>query len=260
MSRPTYLGGLGFTYKWNMGWMNDILQYVKTDPVYRKWDHRHLTFSMLYAFNENFILPFSHDEVVHGKGSMFGKVPGDPWQKAATLRGLYGFMYAHPGKKLMFMGAELGQRHEWNHDASLDWAALGDPRHAGLQRWVCDLNAVYRHEPSLHEVDFDGRGFSWIDCHDADHSVVSLLRKARDEADFSVAVVNFTPVPRPGYLVGVPDGGWYRELLNSDLAIYGGSNVGNGGGVRADGPPAHGFPVSLRVTLPPLGFLLLKRS
>ena len=260
VSRPTYEGGLGFTYKWNMGWMHDMLAYMREDPVHRRWHHGQITFSMLYAFTENFVLPFSHDEVVYGKRSMLEKMPGDAWQQHASLRALYGYLFAHPGKKLMFMGAELGQRHEWNHDASLDWGTLSDPRHTGLQRWVRDLNAVYRHEPSLYEVDFDGRGFSWIDCHDADHSVVSLLRKARDEADFSVAVVNFTPVPRPGYLVGVPDAGWYRELLNSDLAIYGGSNLGNNGGVRADGPPAHGFPASVRVMLPPLGFLLLKKG
>jgi len=260
VSRPTYEGGLGFTYKWNMGWMHDMLAYVREDPVHRRWHHGQITFSMLYAFTENFVLPFSHDEVVYGKKSMLEKMPGDVWQQHASLRALYGYLYAHPGKKLMFMGAEVGQRHEWNHDGSVDWAALDDPRHHGLQRWVRDLNLVYRAEASLHEVDFDGRGFSWIDCHDADHSVVSLLRKAKDEGDFTVAVVNFTPVPRPGYVVGVPGPGWYREVLNSDSGIYGGSNMGNGGGVPADGPPAHGFPVSVRVTLPPLGFLLLKRS
>jgi len=260
VSRPTYEGGLGFTYKWNMGWMHDMLAYMREDPVHRRWHHGQITFSMLYAFTENFVLPFSHDEVVYGKKSMLEKMPGDVWQQHASLRALYGYLYAHPGKKLMFMGAEVGQRPEWNHDGSVDWAVLGDPRHQGLQRWVRDLNAVYRAEASLHEVDFDGRGFSWIDCHDADHSVVSLLRKAKDEADFTVAVVNFTPVPRPGYVVGVPGPGWYREVLNSDSGIYGGSNMGNDGGVPADGPPAHGFPASIRVTLPPLGFLLLKRS
>ncbi len=202
VSRPTYEGGLGFTYKWNMGWMHDMLAYMREDPVHRRWHHGQITFSMLYAFTENFVLPFSHDEVVYGKKSMLEKMPGDVWQQHASLRALYGYLYAHPGKKLMFMGAEVGQRHEWNHDGSVDWAVLGDPRHQGLQRWVRDLNLVYRAEASLHEVDFDGRGFSWIDCHDADHSVVSLLRKAKDEGDFTVAVVNFTPVPRPGYVVG----------------------------------------------------------
>jgi 1,4-alpha-glucan branching enzyme len=260
VSRPTFDGGLGFTYKWNMGWMHDMLAYMKEDAVHRRWHHGQITFSMLYAFTENFVLPFSHDEVVYGKRSMLEKMPGDTWQKHASLRALYGYLFAHPGKKLMFMGTEFGQRREWNHDASLDWDLLGDPVHQGLQRWVRDLNLVYRHEPSLHQVDFDGRGFSWIDCHDADNSVVSLLRRARDGADFSVAVVNFTPVPRTGYVVGMPAPGSYREVLNSDAGIYGGSGAGNGGTVAADGPPAHGFDVSVRLTLPPLGFLLLKRN
>jgi 1,4-alpha-glucan branching enzyme len=215
---------------------------------------------MLYAFTENFVLPFSHDEVVYGKRSMLEKMPGDAWQQHASLRVLYGYFFAHPGKKLMFMGAEFGQRHEWNHDASLDWDALAEPLNQGLQRWVRDLNAAYRHEASLHQVDFDRDGFDWIDCHDADHSVVSLVRRARDGADFTVAVANFTPVPRSGYVVGVPDGGWYREILNSDGASYGGSNMGNAGGVAADGPAAHGFLQSIRLTVPPLGFVLLKRS
>ena len=258
VSRPTWLGGLGFTYKWNMGWMNDILQYVKVDPVYRKWDHRHLTFSMLYAFNENFILPFSHDEVVYGKGSMFGKVPGDDWQKAATLRALYGFMYAHPGKKLMFMGDEFGQVNEWNHDASLDWHVLGQPLHAGLQRFVQDLNRTYAAERALHEVDFDGSGFRWIDCNDSENSVVSLVRHAKGGDEFVVAVFNFTPVPREKYRVGVPLAGNYMELLNSDADFYGGGNVGNGGSVASESVAAHGFDHSLSLRLPPLGCLLLK--
>jgi 1,4-alpha-glucan branching enzyme len=258
VSRPTYLGGLGFTYKWNMGWMNDILQYTTRDPVYRKWDHRHLTFSMLYAFNENFILPFSHDEVVHGKGSMFGKVPGDDWQKAATLRALYGYMYAHPGKKLMFMGAEFGQRQEWNHDDGLDWTLLNRPLHAGLQHFVRDLNSVYGAEPALHEVDFDPPGFQWIDCNDSENSVVSLVRRAKDSNEFVVAVLNFTPVPRDGYRIGVPEAGVYSELVNSDAELYGGGNVGNGGSVESEPVKAHGYEQSLTLTLPPLGFLLLK--
>jgi len=198
--------------------------------------------------------------VVYGKRSMLEKMPGDPWQQHASLRALYGYLFAHPGKKLMFMGSEFGQRSEWNHDTSLDWSHLGDPRHQGLQRWVRDLNLVYRHEPSLHQVDFDGGGFQWIDCHDADNSVISLLRRGRDAGDVTVAVLNFTPVPRPQYVVGVPDPGSYRELLNSDLEVYGGSGVGNGAHVHTDGPPAHGFNVSLRLTVPPLGFLLLKKS
>ena len=258
VSRPTWLGGLGFTYKWNMGWMNDILQYVKVDPVHRKWDHRHLTFSMLYAFNENFILPFSHDEVVHGKGSMFAKVPGDDWQKAATLRTLYGYMYAHPGKKLTFMGGEFGQRSEWNHDHSIDWHLLAQPLHAGLQRFVRDLNRTYATERALHEVDFEGYGFRWIDCNDSDNSVVSLIRTAKDARQSVIAVINFTPVVREPYRIGVPDAGVYAELINSDAEIYGGGNVGNGGSVATEPIARHGFDQSLSLRLPPLGFLLLK--
>jgi 1,4-alpha-glucan branching enzyme len=260
VSRPTYLGGLGFTYKWNMGWMNDILEYIRKDAVYRRWDHSHLTFSLIYAFTENFILPFSHDEVVHGKGSMLRKVPGDSWQKAATLRALYGFMYAHPGKKLMFMGCEFGQDREWNHDQSLDWHVLDVPLHAGLRRFVQDLNRTYAVEPALHEVDFEPHGFQWIDCNDNENSVVSLIRRARDGRDFLVALLNFTPVPRDGYRIGVPAAGAYTELLNSDAEIYGGGNVGNGGVVFSEPIAAHGHPDSLRLNLPPLGFLLLKPS
>ncbi len=258
VSRPTYVGGLGFTYKWNMGWMNDILEYVKKDPVHRRWDHRHLTFSLLYAFTENFILPFSHDEVVHGKGSMFRKVPGDAWQKAATLRALYGFMYAHPGKKLMFMGLEFGQDREWDHDHSLDWHLLDQPLHAGLRRFVQDLNRAYVHEPALHEVDFDYTGFQWIDCNDNENSVVSFIRRPREGPDFVVAIVNFTPVPRDGYRIGVPAAGAYTELINSDGEAYGGGNLGNRGVVFTEPIAAHGHSDSLRLNLPPLGFLLLK--
>ena len=258
VSRPTYVGGLGFTYKWNMGWMNDILEYVGKDSVYRRWEHRHLTFSLLYAFSENFILPFSHDEVVHGKGSMFGKIPGDDWQKAATLRTLYGFMYAHPGKKLMFMGCEFGQGREWNYDQSLDWHALDYPLHQGVRLFVQDLNRIYRSEPALFEQDFDFAGFQWIDCNDSENSVVSFVRRAKDAADYVVAIVNFTPVPRAGYIVGVPSSGAYVELVNSDGDMYGGSNVGNGGAIFTEPIQAHGYEQSLRLTLPPLGFLLLK--
>jgi 1,4-alpha-glucan branching enzyme len=258
VSRPIYVGGLGFTYKWNMGWMNDILEYVRLNPIHRRWHHQHLTFALIYAFSENFILPFSHDEVVHGKGSMFAKIPGDDWQKAATLRTLYGFMYAHPGKKLMFMGCEFGQRREWNYDESLDWHLLEDPLHKGLRRFVQDLNWVYGAEPALHEVDFEPAGFQWIDCNDSDNSVVSFIRRARDRNDLVVAIVNFTPVPRDGYRIGVPFGGEYRELLNSDSEIYGGSNRGNSGAVMTEPVEAHGHAASLRLNLPPLGFLLLK--
>ncbi|HUL72846.1 MAG TPA: 1,4-alpha-glucan branching protein GlgB [Vicinamibacterales bacterium] len=260
VSRPTWVGGLGFTFKWNMGWMNDILTYVSKDPLYRRWEHRHLTFSMLYAWNENFVLPFSHDEVVHGKGSMIGKAPGDAWQKAATLRVLYSFMYAHPGKKLLFMGGEFGQWHEWNHDASLDWHLLGHPLHAGLQRFVEDLNRLYAAEPALHEIDFDPSGFEWIDCNDYESSVISLMRHGRAEGDRVVVVLNWTPLVRAGYRVGVPEPGYYKELLNSDAEYYAGSNVGNKGGLFADAVAAHGHVQSLNLTLPPLGALFLKRD
>ncbi|MEO7272759.1 MAG: 1,4-alpha-glucan branching protein GlgB [Vicinamibacterales bacterium] len=258
VSRPTYLGGLGFTYKWNMGWMNDILQYVTRDAIYRRYDHHHLTFSLLYAFSENFVLPFSHDEVVHGKGSMFGKIPGDDWQKAATLRALLGFMYAHPGKKLMFMGTEFGQGREWDHDHSLDWHLLEQPLHAGISRFVTDLNRIYRAEPSLYQVDFDGAGFSWIDCTDSENSVVSLIRRGREGSAPVIAILNFTPVHRDGYVIGVPQAGAYRELLNSDAEVYGGGNIGNGGTVATEANAAHGYPQSLRLTLPALSCLLLK--
>jgi 1,4-alpha-glucan branching enzyme len=259
VSRPTYVGGLGFTYKWNMGWMHDILQFAREDPVHRRWHHGQITFSMLYAFTENFVLPFSHDEVVHGKRAMLDKMPGDLWQKHANLRALYGYMYAHPGKKLLFMGGEFGQWREWNVEASLDWHLLDDPLHQGLRRWVQDLNHTYQREASLHQVDFEPAGFSWIDCNDNENSVISLMRRARDPHDFTVMLANFTPVPRPAYRIGVPEGGWYRELLNSDGAMYGGSNVGNGGGVTADDQPSHGFDHSICVTVPPLGFVLFKK-
>jgi 1,4-alpha-glucan branching enzyme len=258
VSRPTYVGGLGFTYKWNMGWMNDILEYIRQDPVFRRYHHRDITFSLLYAFSENFILPFSHDEVVHGKGSMFGKVPGDDWQKAATLRALYGYMYAHPGKKLMFMGDEFGQGREWNYDRSLDWHLLDDPLHGGLRRFVQDLNRVYNTEPALHELDFDPAGFQWIDANDNENSVASFIRRSRDGRSTVVAIVNFTPVPRDGYRIGVPLGGAYVELVNSDSEAYGGSNLGNGGVVFAEDIASHGHQYSLRLKLPPLGVLLLK--
>ncbi len=241
VSKPVYVGGLGFSYKWNMGWMHDILEYIKEDPVHRRWHHNQITFSMLYAFTENFVLPFSHDEVVHGKRSMLDKMPGDLWQKHATLRALYGYMFAHPGKKLMFMGCEFGQWREWNHDTSLDWHLLQYPEHEGLRRWIQDLNHTYQHESSLHEVDFEPAGFSWIDCCDNENSVISMVRRARSPEDFTVIVTNFTPVPRVNYRIGVPEGGFYRELLNSDSARYGGSNMGNAGGVHADARPMHGL-------------------
>jgi 1,4-alpha-glucan branching enzyme len=215
---------------------------------------------MLYAFSENFVLPFSHDEVVYGKRAMVDKIPGDRWQKHATLRALYGFMFGHPGKKLLFMGDEIGQWREWDHDGSVDWHLLDQADHAGLQRWVRDLNAAYQREPSLHQVDFDGAGFSWIDCQDHDTCVFSFLRRARDPQDFTVAVVNFTPVPRPHSRLGVPESGWYREVLNSDAEIYGGSNTGNRGGVPTEAIACHGLPFSIDVVVPPLGFVLFKRD
>jgi 1,4-alpha-glucan branching enzyme len=258
VSRPVHLGGLGFTYKWNMGWMHDILEYIHEDPVHRRWHHNRVTFSMLYAFTENFILPFSHDEVVHGKRAMLDKIPGDTWQKYATLRTLYGYMYGHPGKKLMFMGGEFGQWREWNHDRSLDWHLLDDPSHEALRRWVQDLNAMYRAEPALYQRDFDHEGFRWIDCNDNENSVVSIVRYAHDRRDCLVMIFNFTPVPRGGYRIGVPAAGRYRELLNSDATLYGGSNVGNGGSVDSEPVPSHGFEQSLTLMAPPLGCLMLK--
>jgi 1,4-alpha-glucan branching enzyme len=259
VSRPVYVGGLGFSYKWNMGWMHDMLEYIKQDPVHRRWHHNQVTFSMLYAFTENFVLPFSHDEVVHGKRAMLDKMPGDVWQKHANLRALYGYMFTHPGKKLMFMGAEIGQWSEWNYDSSLEWHLLQYAEHQGLRRWVQDLNHTYQHEPSLHEVDFDYAGFQWIDCCDNENSVMSFIRRASHPDDYTVIVTNFTPVPRLDYRIGVPDGGWYRELLNSDSARYSGGNMGNGGGVLAEHRPMHGFEHSMSITVPPLGFVLFKR-
>jgi 1,4-alpha-glucan branching enzyme len=260
VSRPTWVGGLGFTFKWNMGWMHDILTYAEKDPIYRRWEHQHLTFSMLYAWNENFILPFSHDEVVHGKGSMIGKMPGDAWQKAANLRALYAYMYAHPGKKLMFMGGEFGQWREWNHDRSLDWHLLDDPRHAGLKRFVAELNAFYAREPALFERDFDAGGFEWIDCNDHESSVISLIRRGHEPDEWIIGVFNWTPIVRDSYRIGVPEAGFYQELFNSDAWPYGGSNVGNQGGRETEPAPAHGHPFSLNLTLPPLGGVFLKRA
>jgi len=259
VSRPAHVGGLGFTYKWNMGWMHDILEYVRQDPIHRRWHHALVTFSMIYAYTENFILPFSHDEVVHGKRALIDKIPGDAWQKYATLRTLYGYMYGHPGKKLLFMGGEFGQWREWSHDRSLDWHLVDDPPHAGLKRYVQDLNWHYRAEPALYEADFEPAGFRWIDCNDNENSVVSILRYASDRRDFLVMIFNFTPVPRAQYRIGVPEPGDYFELLNSDSSTYGGSNVGNGGSARTEPVAAHGFDQSLRLMIPPLGCLFLKK-
>jgi len=258
VSRPTYVGGLGFGMKWDMGWMHDTLYYFEREPVHRKFHHANLTFRMLYAFGENFMLPLSHDEVVHGKGSLLSKMPGDEWQKFANLRLLYGWMYAQPGKKLLFMGGEFGQGREWDVEQSLDWHLLDYPMHGGLRLWVGDLNRILREEKSLHELDFDPAGFSWIDVTDADHSVVSLIRRSATPGDMLVAVFNFTPVPRYNYQIGIPSAGRWREVLNSDAPLYGGSGQGNLGGVEAVPVSMHGHMHSITLTLPPLGALFLK--
>jgi 1,4-alpha-glucan branching enzyme len=258
VSRPTYDGGLGFSLKWNMGWMNDTLRYFHKDPIHRRFHHNELTFSMIYAFTENFTLPLSHDEVVHGKGSLLGQMPGDLWQKFANLRLLYSYMWTHPGKKLLYMGNDIGQWNEWNHDESLQWHLLQWESHSGLQRMVSDLNHLYQREPALYEVDFEGAGFEWIDCMSADNSVLAFVRKAKDPSDFLVVCCNFTPVPRPAYRMGVPQKGWYQEVFNSDSEYYGGSNVGNFPGYEADNIKAQGREHSIPVNLPPLGIAVFK--
>ena len=257
VSRPLYLGGLGFGLKWDMGWMHDSLAYMSEDPIYRKYHHQKITFRMMYAWSENYVLPLSHDEVVHGKGSLLGKMPGDAWQQLANLRLLLGWQYAQPGKKLLFMGGELGQWREWSHDRSLDWHLLEQAGHAGLQRLVGDLNALYREQPALHELDCQPAGFEWVDCNDADKSVLTFLRKPRDAGRVCLVACNFTPEPRPNYRVGVPRGGRWEERLNSDSARYGGAEWGNLGGVEAAPVRAHGRPFSLNLTLPPLAILFL---
>src|SRR5687768_517895 len=257
VSRPVYAGGLGFGLKWDMGWMHDTLKYFANDPVYRKFHHNNVTFRMLYAFHENFVLPLSHDEVVYGKGSLLNKMPGDDWQRFANLRLLLGYMYAQPGKKLLFMGGEIAQWSEWRHDGSLDWQILQSPLHAGVQKWVSDLNALYRSAPGLHELDSDAAGFEWIDCNDADGSVVSLMRKGRGDESELVVVCNFTPVPRQNYRVGVPRDGLWKERLNSDARDYGGSGAGNMGAVEASPLAYHGRHFSLSLSLPPLSILFL---
>lgn len=258
VSRPSYAGGLGFGMKWNMGWMHDTLDYFSKESIHRKYHQNQLTFSIWYAFYENFVLPLSHDEVVYGKGSLLNKMPGDDWQKFANLRLLFGYMFGHPGKKLLFMGGEFGQWDEWYHEKSLDWNLLEYPPHQGMQQWVRDLNRFYRGEPAMHEVDFENQGFQWIDFRDADSSVLSWLRKGRSTKDIVVAAANFTPVPREGYLTGVPRGGFWREMLNSDSEIYGGGGLGNAGGLEAEPVPCHGRPWSLSMVLPPLGMVFLK--
>jgi 1,4-alpha-glucan branching enzyme len=257
VSRPVHLGGLGFGYKWNMGWMHDSLAYISRPPIYRKYHHDQLTLSLTYAFAENFVLPISHDEVVHGKGSLLGRMPGDRWQKFANLRAYLALMYTHPGKKLLFMGCEFAQEGEWTHEASLDWHLLADPLHAGTQRLVRDLNRLYREVTALHQRDCEPAGFEWIDCTDWEKSIICLLRKGRVPGDIAVVACNFTPVIREGYRVGVPLGGLYAESINTDSELYGGSNIGNAGAVMADAVPCHGRPYSLNLILPPLATLVL---
>jgi 1,4-alpha-glucan branching enzyme len=260
VSRPAYIGGLGFTFKWNMGWMHDTLEYIRFNPIFRRYHHNKMTFSMMYAFTENFVLALSHDEVVHGKGSLMGKVAGDWWQKFATLRLLLGYMATHPGKKLLFMGQEFGQWNEWWEARGLDWYLLDLPTHRGVQAFARDANHFYQREPSLWQRDFDSEGFLWIDANDAENSVYSYIRFADDRADFTIAILNFTPVVRHHYRIGVPVAGTYREALNSDSAYYGGSNVGNGGrDLHSEPQRWHQFDNSLTLTLPPLGALVLKR-
>ena len=259
VSRPTYAGGLGFHYKWNMGWMNDTLAYMARDPVHRKHHHGEMTFSLVYAFNENFVLPISHDEVVHGKGSLLNKMPGDTWQKFANLRAYYGFMFGHPGKKLLFMGCEFGQEREWNHDQSLDWHLLDNPLHAGVQRLMRDLNHLYKETPALYEQDFVPAGFEWIEHNDAERSVISFIRLGHDDKTYLVVVSNFTPVAQKGYRLGVPQAGSYRERLNTDSAHYGGSNVGTPlGTATAQLIGWHGKSHSVLLDLPPLATVMLE--
>ncbi|MPZ42722.1 MAG: 1,4-alpha-glucan branching protein GlgB [Betaproteobacteria bacterium] len=256
VSRPVYTGGLGFGLKWNMGWMHDTLDYMAIDPLYRSYHHHRLTFSLVYAFHENFVLPLSHDEVVYGKRALLEKMPGDEWQKFANLRLLFGYMWTHPGKKLLFMGAEIGERREWSHDGSIDWHLLDYAPHAELQTWMSDLNALYRAQPALHQRDFDGSGFAWIDCNDAHTSVISYMRYGGENTKPMLVVCNLTPVPQHNYIVGVPFAGYWRELLNSDAPRYGGSGMGNLGGMETSPVPAHGHLRSLTLTLPPLAALI----
>jgi 1,4-alpha-glucan branching enzyme len=258
VSRPTYIGGLGFMFKWNMGWMHDTLAYMSLDPIFRRYHQGQITFSMLYAFNENFILSLSHDEVVHGKGSLLNKMSGDGLQRFDSLRLLFGYQYTHPGKKLNFMGQEIGQWREWSETREIDWHLLEHDPHKKLQNWFRDLNRVYQEEPALYENDFDSQGFRWIEANDADNSTISYLRFANDRNEFVVVLCNFTPVARGGYRIGVPEAGFYREVLNSDAEMYGGSNAGNYGGVHSEAIESHGFDNSISITMPPLGMVLFK--
>ncbi|RMG36567.1 MAG: 1,4-alpha-glucan branching enzyme, partial [Planctomycetota bacterium] len=257
VSRPVYAGGLGFTMKWDMGWMNDTLRYFRRDPVHRKYHHNELTFRQMYAYSENFVLPLSHDEVVHGKRSLLEQMPGDVWQKFANLRLLYGYQLTLPGKQLLFMGNEIGQWREWNHDGEIDWYLLQEPLHSGLKRFVTDLNRLYRQRPALYERDFDPDGFHWIDCDNAEYSLLAFFRTAAEQPPL-VVIANFTPVPHEAVRFGVPVSGTYRELINSDSELYGGSNWGNAGGVTSEDVPAHGLPHSIVVRVPPLGMLIFE--
>jgi 1,4-alpha-glucan branching enzyme len=261
VTKPIETGGLGFGMKWNMGWMHDTLEYFTKECIHRKYHQGSLTFSAVYAFSENFVLPLSHDEVVHGKGSLYNKMPGDPWQKLANLRLLFGYMYTHPGKKLLFMGGEFAQHAEWTHEHSLDWHLMGNPQHAAVQAWIRDLNHLYRNEPALYETDFNGHGFEWIDYHDADNSVITYLRKNKAGNVLLAVACNFTPVPRGNYRMGVPVGGFWKEILNSDATCYGGSGQGNMGGVEASPASFYGrFDHTLSVTLPPLGVVVFRKD
>ncbi|MGF7184022.1 1,4-alpha-glucan branching enzyme [Desulfitispora alkaliphila] len=259
VSKPTYMGGLGFNYKWNMGWMNDMLSYMEKDPIYRKWHHNQITFSFMYAFSENYILPLSHDEVVHGKKSLLDKMPGDYWQKFANLRAFYGYMMAHPGKKLLFMGGEFGQFIEWKYDSSLDWHLLDYDKHQKMHHFVRELNWFYRKESTLWELDHDWRGFEWIDPHDYSQSIISFMRRGNSVDDVMIVVCNFTPEVHGGYRVGVPQPGEYREIFNSDNQAYGGSGQENRGGIIAQDAQWHGQPHSLEITVPPLATIYLKK-
>jgi 1,4-alpha-glucan branching enzyme len=260
VTRPTYIGGLGFTMKWNMGWMHDTLFYFSRDPIFRKYHTNSITFSLLYAFSENFVLPLSHDEVVYGKCSLFQKMPGDKWQKLANLKLLYGYMYGHPGKKLLFMGSEFAQINEWNWQWQIEWHLLNDEAHRGVTNFIRDLNSLYKKEKALYEVDFHWNGFEWIDFSDSEQSIISFIRKSKNNREFLIFIFNLTPVPRFNYRIGVPEEGFYKELLNSDSYIYGGSNLGNNGGVWSQNYPFHGRPHSIELTLPPLAVLILKKS
>ncbi len=260
VSRPTYAGGLGFSMKWNMGWMNDTLRYFCKDPIHRKYHHDELTFSLIYAFTENFMLPFSHDEVVHGKGSLLDQMPGDLWQKFANLRLLYSYMWTHPGKNLLFMGCEFGQWNEWNCNSSLQWDLLQWDSHQGLQKMIGDLNAIYRNEPALYEVDFESHGFEWVDCMNSEMSMLSYLRRAKNPEDFVQVCCNFTPSPHTEFRLGVPEPGHYREVFNSDSEFYGGSNIGNGMGIDSEPIEAQGRPNSIKLSIPPLAVMMFKKA